>query len=132
MIRATGEYARAPGSTGRHGSEPLVTYRRLHRLGPLRGIRRRLRPVVSCGGVVVNPGQDGGVDVDGGVIEAGNAVDQLVMGLVGDRMGLDDTDRVVDGELGLGAHPVPDPAQLDAVDAPDSGHLTQGRLGGVD
>jgi hypothetical protein len=47
-------------------------------------------------GVVVNAGPSAGIDVDGGVIEAGHAVDQLVMGLGGDCVGLDNTERVVD------------------------------------
>jgi hypothetical protein len=47
-------------------------------------------------GVVVNAGPIAGIDVDCGVIEAGHLVDQLVMGLVGDCVGLDNTERVVD------------------------------------
>src|ERR1035437_8309134 len=89
-------------------------------------------PVVSGGGVVVDAGLGGGVDVDGGVIEAGDAVDQLVMGLVGDRVGLNDAERVTDGQGDLGAHPVPDPAQPDTVDAADFGDVAQGGFGGAD
>ena len=70
---------------------------------------------MSGGGVVVDAGLGGGVDVDGGVIEAGYAVDQLVMGLVGDRVGLNDVESVVHRQGGLGAHTVADPAQLDTV-----------------
>jgi hypothetical protein len=43
-------------------------------------------PVVSGGGVVVDAGQGGGVDVNGGLIQAGDTVDQLVRGLVCDRV----------------------------------------------
>jgi hypothetical protein len=123
MVRIGGPAnARASGRTSRHGPGPLGAYRRLHRRS-VTGCPRRLRPVVSGGDVVVNPGQDGGVDVDGGVIEAGNAVDQLMMGLVGDGVGLDHAQGVVHRQGRLGAHPVPDPAQLDTVDAADSGHV---------
>jgi len=93
--------------------------------GPLRRVRGCRPPVVSGGGVVVDAGLGGGVDVDGGVIEAGDAVDQLVMGLVGDRVGLNDAERVIDGQGDLGAHPVPDPAQPDTVDAADFGDVAQ-------
>ena len=87
---------------------------------------------MSRGGVVVNAGPNAGVDVHGGVIEAGHEVDELVLGLVGDCVGLDDAERVIDCQGDLGAHPVPDPAQLDAVNAADSGHVAYRCFGGVD
>ena len=70
---------------------------------------------MSRGGVVVNAGPSAGVDVDGGVIEAWDLMDELVLGLVGDRVGLDDVERVIDGQGDLGAHPVPDPRTPDMV-----------------
>jgi hypothetical protein len=70
-------------------STPPWSFRSLGGSVCLLGVRQRLRLVVSRGGVVVDARLRCGVDVDGGVVEAGNAVDQLVMGLIGDRMGLD-------------------------------------------
>ena len=98
----------------------------------LRSVPRRGRPVVSSGGVVVDAGRGGGVDVNGGVVEAGNAVDQLVMGLVGDGVSFNNVESVVDGQGDLSAHTVPDPAQPDTLDATDSGHVTYRCFGGVD
>src|SRR5450759_5016403 len=86
----------------------------------LRSVCLRLGPVVSGGGVVVDAGQGGGVDVDSGFIQAGDAVDQLVLGLVGDCVSFDNAKGVVDRQGDLGTHPVPDPAQTDTVDAADS------------
>jgi hypothetical protein len=84
---------------------------------------RPLRPVMSRGCVVINAWPSARIDVDSGFIEAGDAVGQLVMSLVGDGVGLDHTQGVVHRQGGLGAHPVTDPAQLDALDAADSGHV---------
>ena len=50
---------------------------------------------------------------------------QLVLGLVGDGVRFYDAQGVVHRELGLGAHPVPDPTKSDAVDTADSRHLAQ-------
>ena len=82
-------------------------------------------PVVAGCGVVVDTRLGAGVDVDGGVIQARNAMDQLVLGLVGDGVGFNDAQCVVHRELGLGAHPVSDPTKPDAVDTADSRHLAQ-------
>ena len=86
---------------------------------------------MSRGGVVVNAKPSAGIDVDGGVIEAGDAVDQLVLGLVGDRVSFNNAKGVVDRQGDLRAHPVPDPAQTDTVDAADSRHVTHRCLGGI-
>jgi hypothetical protein len=87
---------------------------------------------MSRGGVVINAGPSAGVDVHGGVIEAGDLVDELVLSLVGDRVGLDDAELVIDSQGDLGVHPVPDPAQLDAVNTTDAGHIAYRFFGGVD
>ena len=78
---------------------------------------------MSRGGVVIIAGLSARVDVHGGFIETGNAVYQLVMRFVGDRVGLDHAQRAVHRQSGLGAHPVTDPAQLNAFDAADPGNL---------
>src|ERR1019366_8675108 len=89
-------------------------------------------PVVSTGRVVVDAGQGCGVDVHGCIVKTRDTVDQLVLGLVGDRVGFDDAEGVVDGQRDLGAHPVPDPPQPDAVNAADSANIAYRCLGGVD
>src|SRR5674476_927632 len=78
----------------RWGLWPLFPDRPVGSSVCLRSVRWRLGPVVSRGGVVVVAGQGGGVDVDGGVIEAGDAVDELVLGLVGDCVSVDTTESV--------------------------------------
>lgn len=70
--------------------------------------------------------------MDGGLVQAGNVVDQLLLRFVRDRVGLDDVQGAFGGDLGLGAHPVPDPAKPDAVDSLDSGHARHGGGGIVD
>ena len=88
--------------------------------------------MVSGGRVVIGPVLRARVDVDGRVIEPRNAVNQLVVSLVGDGVGVDDAEGVVDGQLDLGTHTVPVPAQLNTVDAAASGHIPQGGLSSID
>src|SRR5450631_2358369 len=88
-------------------------------------------PVVSGRAVVIDTGQGGRIDVYGRVIEAGDTVDQLVLGLVGDRVSFNHAESIVYGQGDLGVHPVPDPAQTDTLDAADSWRVTHRCLGGI-
>ena len=80
--------------------------------------------MVSGGGVVIDTWLSAGIHVHGRVIKARYAMDELVLGRICNGVGLDDAKSAVDGQGDLGVHSVADPAQLDAVVTPDSGHVT--------
>ena len=73
----------------------------------------------------------GGADVDGRFGQAWHLVQEPVVGVDGDGVGVDHAEVVVDDDAGLGAYPVPDPAQLQRFDVVHAGRVAQCRFGGV-
>src|SRR5665811_1130915 len=73
-----------------------------------------------------------GVHVDGGGVESGDFVQQLMLGLYSDRVPFADAQSVVDGDVSLRPQPVSQPPQSDDVDAPYAGNRAERFLGGVD
>ncbi len=88
--------------------------------------------MVGQGGVVVVSVGGAGADVHGDVGELGYVVQEPVVRRDSDRMGLDDAERGVDDDAGLGPHPVTRPAQPQPLDLQDTRGGAQARLGGVE
>jgi hypothetical protein len=61
--------------------------------------------------VLLFAARPGGADVHGGIDESGDVVKELVVGLDGDLVPVDDGDGGVDEHGGFGAHPMSDPPQ---------------------
>ncbi len=80
--------------------------------------RRSLPRSVHRTGLHDERGGRPGVDVGRG--EAGNGVDESLLGVVGDVVGLDQAQVPGDGDGGVGAQGVPDPAQPQIGDVADA------------
>src|SRR4051794_34127066 len=72
------------------------------------------------------------VDVDGGADQPGDAVGELVPGVGGDLVGVEQAEPGVDHDSRLGVQAVTDPAQPQTGDVAHAGDVAQGPLGPVD
>lgn len=72
------------------------------------------------------------VDVHGGGVEPRHLVQQPVLSVDGDGVAFADTEGALYGDVGFGAQPVAQPAELQTVDALNAGNCAEGGLGRVD
>src|SRR5215211_1088271 len=72
------------------------------------------------------------VDVHGGGVEPWHLVQQLVLSLDGDGVAFADTEGALHGDVGFGAQPVAQPAELQTVDPFNAGNCAESDLGRVD
>lgn len=86
----------------------------------------------GLGPVVVGPGVGGRVGVDGGGLQVGDGVGEVVFSVGGDLVGGGEAQPGVHDHMGFGVQPVADPPQPQGTDILQAGHGTQGGLGPVD